>query len=952
MSISKQLVVKFLGDNTQLHGVYSAVTSDAQKFDKEIKRHGVSMQAVGKIMLAAGGAIVGAMAATVVAVSKTGVEVDKFSKQTGVSREEIQKLGYAALQEHVSMEQLASGLTKLSKNMYDASMGTGEAKDTFDSLGISVKNSDGSLRNSSDVLLDVADKFKNMTNETEMSGAAMKIFGKSGAELVPFLRMGRDGIEDLKKEAERLGIVMSEDSVKGMKAFDDSVTAVKAGVGGFGTQIASALVPYMTKLADGLKSALEWFNKIPKPVREAVTVGTALAGVVALISGAFIVLGPAILTALAGAWPFIAAAAALGAAGILVYNNWNTVAAFFMTVWDKVVAATRIAWAGIRLYILTELDLILKGLQAFTGWIPGWGDKLKGAITAVEKQMHSATDDLHKNVNALTQNRYDEHYNWMVARNKKKNEDIQTDDNKAGSTKIQKTKEQLEKEKKAAEERAKIEEQANQALFQTKLQSTKNLDEQLKLQLKLLEAAKKKEIDEATKAGVSTASIEANYKLQEIQIRKDAADKKIEIERDLQKQLLSSQSDLTENLTEQKNIRLKLLEMEKEEAVKKATEEGTDVNKVKELYKNRADAIEKSYNDGIKKVNDTLKKELISSQQSLTKNLLEQKNAQLDLLKMEEDAAATQAAKEGQTQEQIAQIHQVYANKRLAIEQNYNDDLEATKRQQAQDLLNAEIDYLDKVASDERKSYTKRYNAAKQADALRLRLLDKERKEAVKKAKETGEDVAKVEEKYDLRRRNMIYAQEQAHKQAYQNMASQVVDYLDQLAAGEITLKEIIKNMILNWMSAEEELTIAEGIAGIAKAWAQAGGNPFVALPLIAPIIATTAQSIAGWEVGKAAVRGLESGGLAVGPSFNLIGEGDYDEAVLPLSPEVFNKIGEGIAKNQSNNTTNNNSSSQTVINNGNTYNLGRYVDKSGLKRLARDLEPIQTAEKSRKGQK
>jgi hypothetical protein len=952
MAIDKTLVIKILGDASQMKATYDGVTKDSQKFTKEVERNGLSLQAVGKVMLAVGGTITGAMAATVVAVSKTGVEVDKFSKQTGVSREEIQKLGYAALQEHASMEQLASGLIKLSKNMYDASMGTGEAKDTFDSLGISVKNSDGSLRNSSEVLLDISDKFKNMTNETEMSGAAMKIFGKSGAELVPFLRMGRDGIEELKKEAERLGIVMSEDSVKDMKAFDDSVTAVKAGIGGFGTQIASALVPYMTMLSNGLKTALEWFNKIPKPVREAVTVGTALAGVVALISGAFIVLGPAILTALAGAWPFIAAAAALGAAGTLVYNNWNTVAAFFMTVWDKVVAVTQIAWAGIRLYILTELDLILKGLQAFTGWIPGWGDKLKGAITAVEKQMHSATDDLHKNANVLTQNRYDEHYNWMVARNKKKNEDIQTDDNKAENTKIQKTKEQIEAEKKAAEERAKIEEQANQALLQTKLQSTKNLDEQLKLQLELLETAKKKEIDEATKAGASIASIEANYKLQETQIRKDAADKKIEVERDLQKQLLSSQSDLTENLTEQKNIRLKLLEMERDEAVKKAVEQGTDVNKVKELYKNQATAIEKSYNDGIKNVNDTLKKELISSQQSLTKNLLEQKNAQLDLLKMEEEAAAEQAAKEGQTQEQIAQIHQIYANKRLAIEQNYNDNLEATKRQQANDLINVEIDYLDKVASDERKSYTKRYNAAKQADALRLRLLDNERKEAVKKAKEKGEDVAKVEEEYDLRRRNMIYAQEQAHKQAYQNMAGQVVDYLDQLATGETTLKEIIKNMILNWMSAEEELTIAEGIAGIAKAWAQAGGNPFVALPLIAPIVATTAQSIAGWEIGKAAVRGLESGGLAVGPSFNLIGEGDYDEAVLPLSPEVFNKIGEGIAKNQSNNTTNNNSSSQTVINNSNTYNLGRYVDKSGLKRLARDLEPIQTAEKSRKGQK
>jgi hypothetical protein len=952
MGISRQLVVKFLGDSSQLQGVYSAVTKDAQKFDKEIKKHGVSMQAVGKIMLAVGGTITGAMAATVVAVSKTGVEVDKFSKQTGVSREEIQKLGYAALQEHASMEQLASGLIKLSKNMYDASMGTGEAKDTFDSLGISVKNSDGSLRNSSDVLLDVADRFKNMTNETEMSGAAMKIFGKSGAELVPFLRMGRDGIEELKKEAERLGIVMSEDSVKNMKAFDDSMTAVKAGVGGFGTQIASALIPYMNKLADGLKTALEWFNKIPGPIKQVVIVGTALAGVIALISGAFIVLGPTILAALTAAWPFIAAAGALGAAGVLVYNSWNKVAAFFMTVWDKIAADAKIVWGGIRTLILGEIALILKGLQAMTGWIPGWGDKLKSAVSAVEKQLHAAVSDIQTGYTARSKNRYQEHYNWMVKKNEKKNKDIQDQEDDANNTKNQKTKEQLEKEKKLAEERAKIEEQADQALLQTKLQSTKNIDEQLELQLELLRKNKKKELDEATKVGASTAKIEAKYTLEETQIRKQAADRKIEIEKDLQKQLLNSQSDLTENLTEQKNIRLKLLEMERDEAIKKAEEQGKGVEEIKKIYANRTAAIEKSYNDGIKKVSAVIKKELLSSQQSLTKNLLEQKNAQLDLLKLEEDAAAEQAENEGKSAEYIATLHQIYSNRKLVVEQDYNDSMDELKRQQNADLLALDEEYYDSIASSERHSYSERLQAQKESWRLRFKQLDDERKEAIRVAEEKGESVKAVEELYDKKSRNLLEQQKDQYYQVGLQMARSFTGFTDAIISGSSTLGESLRDMLVSIINTIEQQVIAKAIAAEAIAYADSWWSLGSSLSSLAVVASKVWPAVAALEALKVGAYALAEGALVTGPTLAMVGEGRSDEVVLPLDDRTFEMLGKSIVKNQTSNTTNNNQSQSQVYNDNRTINLGRYVDKSGLKKLARDLDPIFTAEDKRKGKK
>lgn len=240
---------------------------------------------VGKGLMAAGGTILGGMSAILVSTTKAGVEIDKLAKQTGRSREELQALGYAAQQEHASLAGLATGLNRLSRNMLDAAAGTGEAKDAFKALGISLTDAQGNLRSSTDVLLDVADRFSQMTNETEMTAIAMKLFGRSGAELVPFLRLGGDEIRRLSQEARNLGFVMGEQSVKDLKKFDDQLTAIRAGFAGVGRQIAVALLPYAQQLAEWLTNAVKWFNSLPEPMRRTATVATALGGALALVAG-------------------------------------------------------------------------------------------------------------------------------------------------------------------------------------------------------------------------------------------------------------------------------------------------------------------------------------------------------------------------------------------------------------------------------------------------------------------------------------------------------------------------------------------------------------------------------------------------------------------------------------------------------------------------------------------
>src|SRR5207237_10783621 len=55
----------------------------------------------------------------------------------------------------------------------------------FQQLGVSIYESNGQLRGESDVMMQVADAFKKMPDGAEKAGLAMKLFGKSGADLIP-----------------------------------------------------------------------------------------------------------------------------------------------------------------------------------------------------------------------------------------------------------------------------------------------------------------------------------------------------------------------------------------------------------------------------------------------------------------------------------------------------------------------------------------------------------------------------------------------------------------------------------------------------------------------------------------------------------------------------------------------------------------------------------------------
>lgn len=197
-------------------------------------------------------------------------QLGKMAQKFGVPVEELSKLKFAAELSDVSIESLGKGLGKLSKALTEAAAKpTSEAANAFKALGVSVRNSDGSVKSSEQTLLDIADKFSQLKDGAGKTAVSIALFGRAGADLIPLLNQGRKGIQDLKDEAQALGLTITAGTAKSAEDFNDSLKRLSktwdviglrlaAGAAGPLTDVSNAFIEINknAKLAEGIGEGL------------------------------------------------------------------------------------------------------------------------------------------------------------------------------------------------------------------------------------------------------------------------------------------------------------------------------------------------------------------------------------------------------------------------------------------------------------------------------------------------------------------------------------------------------------------------------------------------------------------------------------------------------------------------------------------------------------------------
>lgn len=184
-------------------------------------------------------------------------EFSKSAQKAGVTTEQFSGMAYAAKLANLETLDLTKAYAKLAASLTDAQQGQKESVELFKRLKLDPKN----FQDSDQLLLAMADRFEAMDDGAKKTSLAIDAFGeKLGPKLIPFLNSGRAGIENLRKEAAALGVVVSTQAGRDAEKFNDSLTTMHTALQGAGMEIGKVLIPQLTEAAEFFVKAAKETN--------------------------------------------------------------------------------------------------------------------------------------------------------------------------------------------------------------------------------------------------------------------------------------------------------------------------------------------------------------------------------------------------------------------------------------------------------------------------------------------------------------------------------------------------------------------------------------------------------------------------------------------------------------------------------------------------------------------
>lgn len=266
-----KLVGSIMVDNTAANKSISATDSKAGGLAKTLLK-GVGTAA--KFGAALGGAALvgaGALVKTATSAAETADNIDKMSQKLGLSRKSFQELDFVLSQSGLDIDSFGSGMKSLLKNMDSVSEGGKAATENFKKLGISVKNADGSLRDQEEVLFETIAAFQQMEDSSEKSRLAQELFGKQGQELIPLLNGEAGSLEEMRQQAQDLGLVLSDDVIDSGVKLTDTMDQVKRSLSAIVTNIGGAVMPILQQFLDFIIAHMPQIQEVMNVVFTAIS---------------------------------------------------------------------------------------------------------------------------------------------------------------------------------------------------------------------------------------------------------------------------------------------------------------------------------------------------------------------------------------------------------------------------------------------------------------------------------------------------------------------------------------------------------------------------------------------------------------------------------------------------------------------------------------------------------
>lgn len=171
--------------------------------------------------------------------------IDKQSQALGISRKAFQQWDYILSQSGASIDSLGTSMKTLNSAILG---GSDSAVEAFDALGLQWESLAGMTQEGA--FETVVDAFQKMPQGARKSALAIQLFGKNGQTLMPLLNTSSEAMDDLRKNTERLGFVMSDSMIDAGVKFGDTLDDLKRVGEGLSNTFGYALLEPLTGIIE------------------------------------------------------------------------------------------------------------------------------------------------------------------------------------------------------------------------------------------------------------------------------------------------------------------------------------------------------------------------------------------------------------------------------------------------------------------------------------------------------------------------------------------------------------------------------------------------------------------------------------------------------------------------------------------------------------------------------
>lgn len=325
--------------------------------------------------------------------AQANVELDNLSRNIGISRNQLQAWGGMAEMAGGSAEGMKGSLAGLSMGITRlTTMGDTSMVPFFNAFGVALLNADGKARDLDSIMLDLADRFAkmdrvqayNLAKSMGLDDGTINTLMLGRAEMEKMLEMQRNLYRSGEKE-----IQVSRELTQARGYLNAQWDSLKA-------MLADALAPVLLKIVKMVSGFVDYLMKHENSMKH---VFEGLAFVLgAVLVPVFIAAAASLLAFIAPFAPFILTVGALGAAFLLLYDDYKTWAEggkslLDWKLFDNYIKTSKISTDSLGsafVYLLTGYTSWADAANGLLDWL-----KLKGFIDENGLSVNSLKEGFH-----------------------------------------------------------------------------------------------------------------------------------------------------------------------------------------------------------------------------------------------------------------------------------------------------------------------------------------------------------------------------------------------------------------------------------------------------------------------------------------------------------------------------------------------------------------------------